>query len=195
MFVYRSPETLSDVTVSIPAREIHLTSETPLPVFADIRVYQVNGKCLAVAACAVPIARADEVLPPPATGPAEATVYWFVKPADRVALPILCGPYGSGEEARDSVPAATEPPIRLRGDEQAWFVSIWSPEDPDQIVWCGPCASEQDAWKLKSALKPSAVRETRLEVGRPMPLSVEYGLARRTSPAPWGQLCAGCRTP
>ncbi len=183
------PRQRSDIVATIPAAAFSVSQER-FPLRARIEVSRVTGERLASRLVVLPVSRAEELMPPPATQPAPARLYWFVRSPTSVSFPVLQGPFASREEALAAAPGAVEAPLGVRADEKLWFIPIRNPANPTSVVWSGPFASEQEAGQAIAVLTGCLLHGSGMEAGKPTPWPVEAGLAQRTDLGDVGALCA-----
>ncbi len=176
--VYADPQVLRDVRVSIPAGELGI-AQKDVPVTAEVAVLLAGGQTLATQTCAVPVGRAEELMPPLEAAPPQRRDYWFALPPLGEAPPVLIGPYATAEQAAAAFPQPEARARRIRPDEYAWFVPLRSPGGHTQ--WMGPCELNLDAMRLAQALD-AAIKDRRapLRTAPPVRLRLRTWLDQQT---------------
>jgi hypothetical protein len=172
--VYADPQVLRDVRVSIPAGELGI-AQKDIPVTAEVAVLLPGGQTLATLTCAVPVRRAEELMPPLEPPRPRRRDHWFVLPPVREAPPILIGPYATAEQAAAAFPQPEARARRIRTDEYAWFVPLRAAGG--QTQWIGPCELNLDAMRLARALDAAIKDRTPpLRTGQPVRLRLRTWL-------------------
>lgn len=176
MIVFTSPQTFTDVRVSIPASELSVPPNR-LPVFAEIALLRPGGQRVAGAWRSLPQLRLSEIMPPMTTRP---TPYWFVKVKDPNRLPVMLGPFASLAEAEAAVTEGTESPREIQSHEYLWFLPFHSQSPEQRVVLVGPCASEHDARDIAGLFTqmPDLARKG-LVAGSPIEVQVQQWLKER----------------
>lgn len=182
VMVFRSPQTIRDVRITIPSNELHLQAEH-MPAVAEIGIYRVNGECLARQGSQVPIGDAADVKPPLETPEADRGSHWFVKGIGRWST-LLFGPYDTEEEAFQHVNSPSDVPREIESSAYIWIVPLTEKADPDAVEWVGPCETEEDVQQLLDVLNALVEEGGGMhDVGPPMKVRMATWLERRQSAA------------
>lgn len=177
LVVLLSPQTFSDVRVSIPAQELGVPPNN-VPIIAEIAVFKPTGERVAAAWCSVPSLRAEEIMPPLAM-PAPIP-YWFVRNRDPNRLPILLGAFTSLAEAEAAATQGSDPPRQVNSDEFLWFVPFYDQHAEQSAILVGPCASVEDAREIAALFQNTPSPATKgLIPGAPIEIQVGQWLKQQ----------------
>jgi len=179
VMVVRSPQML-DVKVAIPLRELHLT-EADLPAIAEIGLFDLDDRRVAVTAARIPVDERDGLQPPLATSKTPAQSWWFVRGFGSTS-PLLLGPFETEMEAAGAGGFSGEEPIELSAGDYVWCVPILASRGGEPEEWAGPCLDETDARILAEQLAEGMRRDddTRRRIGAPVMLRVSSWMQRHS---------------
>jgi len=180
VMVFRSPQTIRDVRITIPSNELHLQAEN-IPAVAEIGIYRVTGECLARLGSQVPIREVGDVQPPLETPEADRGTHWFVKGIGRWST-LLFGPYDTEVDARQNVNAPGDVPREIESTSYIWIVPLTEKADPDAVEWVGPCETEEDVQQLLEVLNALVEEGGGMhDIGPPQKIRIATWLERRQS--------------